>query len=70
VDDRGNSGVPGERECKRKKKNIGRRRKKTCTEWKERKKGAECAIRREKQLSTCGMERKERREILKKMEER
>jgi hypothetical protein len=51
---------------------VGKRREKTDIGWKERKEGAECAMRRERQLSTCGMdvakwretERKERGEIL------
>jgi hypothetical protein len=51
---------------------VGRRREKTDIGWKEKKQGAECAMRRERQLSTCGMdvvkrretERKERGEIL------
>jgi hypothetical protein len=42
--DRGNSAVPGERECKRK-----GRRGKTGNVWKERKEGGECAMRREKE---------------------
>jgi hypothetical protein len=44
VYDRGSSGVPGERECKRK-KDVGTRREKTGIGWKERKEGAECAMR-------------------------
>jgi hypothetical protein len=35
---------------------VGTRREKTDREWKERKEGAECAMRRERQLSTCGMD--------------
>jgi hypothetical protein len=45
----GNSGVPNERECKRK-KNDGE---KTGIGWKGRKEGAECAT-RERESSTCG----------------
>jgi hypothetical protein len=41
-----------DRGCKRKKM----RRKKTGIVWKERKEGAECAMRREIQLSTCEMD--------------
>jgi hypothetical protein len=33
----------------------GTRREKTGIGWKERKEGLECAMRREKQVSTCGM---------------
>jgi hypothetical protein len=33
---------------------VGTRREKTGIGWKERKEGAECAMRREKQSSTCG----------------
>jgi hypothetical protein len=43
-----------ERECKRKKNDAGTRGDKTGIEWKERKEGAECAMRRERQLRTCG----------------
>jgi hypothetical protein len=35
---------------------VGTRIGKTGTGWKNRKGGAECAIRRERQLSTCGMD--------------
>jgi hypothetical protein len=35
---------------------VGRRREKTGIGWKERKEGGECAMRRERQLSTCGMD--------------
>jgi hypothetical protein len=49
IKDRGNFGVPGEREWKR-------RRKETGIGWKKRKEGAECATRRERQSSTCGMD--------------
>jgi hypothetical protein len=34
---------------------VGSRREKTGIEWNERKEGAECAVRRERQLSTCGI---------------
>jgi hypothetical protein len=69
VYDRGSSGVPGERECKRK-KDVGTRREKTGIGWKERKEGAECAMRereRDRQSSIRGMgerERKQQGEIL------
>jgi hypothetical protein len=45
---------------------VRTRREKTGIGSKERKEGAECTPRRERQLSTCGMERerKERRKIL------
>jgi hypothetical protein len=48
VYNRGNSEVPEERVCKRKKNDE-------IQMW-ERGKGAECAMRRERQLSTCGMD--------------
>jgi hypothetical protein len=35
---------------------VGTRREKTGIGWKGRKEGAECAMRRERQLSTCGMD--------------
>jgi hypothetical protein len=56
------SRVPGERECKREKKlwrdfRCGKRgKRKTGIGWKERKEGAESAMRRERQSSTCGMD--------------
>jgi hypothetical protein len=46
---------------------VGTRREKIGIGRKERKEGAECAMRRERQLSTCGMDvakGKKRREIL------
>ncbi|KAJ3620528.1 hypothetical protein MTP99_004469 [Tenebrio molitor] len=50
----------GERECKREKNerdlDVGTRIEKTGIGWKDRKGGAECAIKRERQLSTCGMD--------------
>jgi hypothetical protein len=54
VYDRGNSGVPGERECKERKMMARFRRGKTRREkrgigWKRRKEGAECAMRRERE---------------------
>jgi hypothetical protein len=55
VYDRGNSGVPGERECKERKMMARFRRGKTRRERKEvldgrrRKEGAECAMRRERE---------------------
>jgi hypothetical protein len=57
VYDGGNSGVPGETECKRKNNDdVGTRREKIGIGWKERKEGAECGMRRERQWSTCGMD--------------
>jgi hypothetical protein len=35
---------------------VGTRREKTGIGWMNRKEGAECAMRKEKQLSTCGMD--------------
>jgi hypothetical protein len=49
----------GERECKRKMMgdlDVGTRREKTGIGWKEGKEGAECAMKRERQLSTCGID--------------
>jgi hypothetical protein len=52
VYERGNSGVLGERECKRKQNDgeihVGTRRERTGTGWKERKGGEGCAMRRER----------------------
>jgi hypothetical protein len=60
VYDRGNSGVPGERVQKEEKwwrdLDVGTRREKTDIGRKKRKEGADCARRRERQLSTCGMD--------------
>jgi hypothetical protein len=39
---------------------VGTRREKTGVGWEERKEGAECAMRRKRQLSTCEMEMRER----------
>jgi hypothetical protein len=41
---------------------VGTKREKTGIEWKERKKGAECATRRERQSGTCAMNEREREE--------
>jgi hypothetical protein len=35
---------------------VGTRKEKIGIGWKERKEGAECDMRRERQLSTCGMD--------------
>jgi hypothetical protein len=62
VYDRGNSRIPGERKTVKERKmmakflDVGTRREKTGFGWKERKEGREYAMRREKQLSTCGMD--------------
>jgi hypothetical protein len=69
--DRGNSRVPGEREWKRKKNDldVGTRREKTGIGWTEKKEGAECTMRRERQSSTCGTECIEMRERERKRKE-
>jgi hypothetical protein len=50
-----------ERESTREKKlwrdlDVGTRREKTGIGWKERKEGAECVVRRERQLRICGLD--------------
>jgi hypothetical protein len=35
---------------------MGTKREKTGIRWKQGKEGAECAMRRERQLNTCGMD--------------
>jgi hypothetical protein len=65
---RRNSGVSGEREREQEKKKLWRdsdvetRREKTGIGWKERKEGAECTMRGDRQSSTFGMECSEMRE--------
>jgi hypothetical protein len=60
--DRGNSGIPGEREreCKGEKNNgeieMWERGENSGIGRKERKEGAECAMRRERQSNTRGMD--------------
>jgi hypothetical protein len=54
VYDRGNSGLPRERESTRERKMVARYRcgnekKQECIGWKERKEGVECVMRRERQ---------------------
>jgi hypothetical protein len=46
------------RESAKERKMMGTREEKTGVGWKERKEGAECAMKRERQSSTCGMEAK------------